>query len=728
MKKIISFLFVVAALAACTDDEWPAQPDWSKIPDPSIPVDDGLKRPAACSNRIVAHRGGAAEAGVPDNSIAALEYAMSLGCYGSECDIYWTADDRVVVAHADGNCKINGLAPWEHTLDELRTAGRLANGEQLPSLEEYIDRVMADGSCTKLVLDVKRIDKPFKQAQYVINAARRACEIAIEKNARHFVEIICTGSDSEAMKWANSYAELAELPIGMNWGHPAADYSSKGYKWANLSARGQMNAAAGGLGERSIDEFETSGVALSVYNVDRQAGDGNAVYAEAAVDWYVGNIDRFRTVCTNYPAWLLRKVKTYDGIRSRADFDDFRASLASDPTGRRFADASGAVVLHCDLTLEAFEPLGEFTGLFDGGGHTITLDYSGAATKIGLFERLGGTVRNLTVAGSFVSTRTDDKEVHLGAVAAETDAAAIENCTNKARITVDNPADAASRTMVLGGMAGKAWNGVSICDCRNEGDIVFSSPAVYMIGGMVGALQEDAGVCTIRNCSNSGRIDNTGTSTAWNFMGGMAGKTISERLDPGEKGDYRLVVEGCVCSSAITVGKGSKVRVAGIVAQTQGAYRIAGCTFSGRISNTDAAARDVVAGGMVAMADKECVGLVSECTFDGSIESTVAGPNIYFGGVYGNNGGAATVVDGCKTTANARVDAPAGKSVGMLAGRPNKSGFTIRNCRIAGAVTDNKGARIVIAADNIEEWMYKGYGTSAKVSVVLENNGFNDEK
>ena len=119
------------------------------------------QRPAACDNIVVAHRGGSKEAGLPDNSIAALRYAKSLGCYASECDIYWTKDDNVVVAHADKNCQINGLHPWEHTLEELRAAGRLKNGEPLPSLEEYIAECMReqDGkpSCTRLWLDLSLI-------------------------------------------------------------------------------------------------------------------------------------------------------------------------------------------------------------------------------------------------------------------------------------------------------------------------------------------------------------------------------------------------------------------------------------------------------------------------------------------------------------------------------------------------------------------------------------------
>ena len=710
IRKIICLLTLAVAFAGCTKDEWPDQPDWSRIPDPSIPVDDGFMKPAACSNTIVAHRGGASECGAPDNSMAALEYAMSLGCYGMECDIYWTKDDDIIVAHADGDCKVNNLQPWTATVAELRAAGRLSNGEELPTLEEFIRRVMVEGNCTRLVLDVKRVDKPYAQPEYVVNAARRACEIVTEMKAKHFVELICTGFNLDAMKAAHNFAVIADVPIGMNSSRSGKEYGTLGFGWANLSATSGMEAAAGGTGSRSLEEYEKAGVALSVYNVDQRAGDGNAVYSTAAVNYYIANYKRFRTLCSNYPKWLIEKIdqayKVYDGIRSETDFEAFAESLATDPSGRRFLDGNGEVVLHCDLTLDGLAPLPNFSGLF---------------------RRLSGTVRNLTVAGRFESVRSDDSEVHLGAFAAETDNATIENCTNQAEIVVADAADATSRTMILSGFVGKAFNGVTLRNCRNSGNISFSSPALYMIGGFVGAVQEDDGLYTIAGCHNTADFSNAGSNSGWNFMGGIAGKTVSKQLVPGETSNYRLIVEECSGTGTIGIAGPSKVRASGIVAHVQGAYRISGCSFSGTIESTDATTRDVVIGGIVAMADKDCVGLVEGCTFSGRISAAQAGANNYFGGIFGNNGGAASIVNDCRTTASAYVGCPkGGKSVGMLAGRPNKAGFTVSDCKIAGTVTDKQGTEIVISADNLADWMFAGYGT--KVTLTLTNNGYNDEK
>lgn len=149
-KMLMLLTLVAAGLAAgCSDDEDPLK-DWTG---PSKPGTE-IKTPAEVGNRVVAHRGGSTEAGTrqfPDNSVAALNYAIGLGCYASECDIYLTKDDDVVVAHASAGCYINNLKPWEHTLAELRAAGTLANGEQLPSLADFIDVVLEAGTTRRFI-------------------------------------------------------------------------------------------------------------------------------------------------------------------------------------------------------------------------------------------------------------------------------------------------------------------------------------------------------------------------------------------------------------------------------------------------------------------------------------------------------------------------------------------------------------------------------------------------
>lgn len=261
----------------------------------------------AADNIVVAHRGVCSEIGAPDNSLASLRGAIALGLYGSECDIYWTKDDNVIVAHADSNCKINNLYPWENTVDELRRGGVLKNGEQLPTLEDYIKTAALEGKCTKLVLDIKNITAPTSisadtRAQYCINACRRAIEIAKSLGATDWIEFICTGND-KVMKGCGPLCETAKIPIGWMANKTGKEYDSLGkgytyaYRWANLSLEHMNDGFSGG--KRTIDEFVNLGIEFSCYNVD----------TDQQMNYYIGQSHKIKCICSNYPRKLLSKMK-----------------------------------------------------------------------------------------------------------------------------------------------------------------------------------------------------------------------------------------------------------------------------------------------------------------------------------------------------------------------------------------------------------------------------------
>ena len=281
----------------------------------SEPVDEEAPKPLNPGNKVIAHRGGATECGYPDNSRAALRYAMGLGCYGSECDIYWTSDNNVIVAHADGNDQINGMNPFEHTAAEIIAAKRLSNYEKIPTLEEYIDIVMESGSKTKLILDIKMIDTPSMDYEHPAKAALRAIEIIQEKNAQNFCEFICTGYDGVMSRIASA-VKASGIPCGwMNGSISASTFKSRGYTdWANLNTRehfklGAADAPDKGTGNRTITEFKNAGLQLSVFHLDKQAGNSSAVYTDATVQLYLDEYQYLRCITTNYPSWLIQKTK-----------------------------------------------------------------------------------------------------------------------------------------------------------------------------------------------------------------------------------------------------------------------------------------------------------------------------------------------------------------------------------------------------------------------------------
>lgn len=290
IRSVSAFLIGgLLCLLSCGKDGQEPGPVWPDGPD--IP-EEVLDKPEDCGNIVVAHRGGSSEAGAafPDNSMAALRYAMSLGCYACECDIYWTKDDNLVVAHTDADNKINGLHPWEATLAELRAAGNLSNGETLPDLGMFLDEVMKKGSRTRLWIDIKNI---IGMPDHPIKACEKACEIIKAKKARNFVEFICTAND-KVMASSYSFATAAGVNIAWMANKPASEYLQRSYKWANMSTDFMKQ----GGGQRTVEEFTKAKIAFSVFNADD----------DATMNYYISYASSMKAICTNYPKKLLSKM------------------------------------------------------------------------------------------------------------------------------------------------------------------------------------------------------------------------------------------------------------------------------------------------------------------------------------------------------------------------------------------------------------------------------------
>lgn len=268
-----------------------------------------LPIPQEMNHRVVAHRGACAEYGLPDNSLASLRKAIEIDCWASECDIYITKDDKVVVAHAESGCLINGLKPWENTLSALRAAGKLSNGEQLPELEDFIDVVLGAGT-TRLWLDVKNIlvnDISTEEGREAsARVCERACEIITGKGAQNFCEFIVTGNNTTISStnpttiWKRSLAAANKAGIKAGWMsyRSPAEYVSGGYKWINCTTenlyyRGSLINKNG----YSLQAFIDAGLDVSVYNAD----------TDTDMEYYLGYKNKMYAICTNYPAKLIGK-------------------------------------------------------------------------------------------------------------------------------------------------------------------------------------------------------------------------------------------------------------------------------------------------------------------------------------------------------------------------------------------------------------------------------------
>lgn len=118
--------------------------------------------------KVVAHRGYWRTDGSAQNSLASLQKAAAVGCYGSEFDVWLTVDGVPVIFH---DATINGIRIEDATYAELMNH-RLANGEFIPTLQQYLLEGSKIEGC-QLILEIK----PHSTAQRDERIVQRCLEL-----------------------------------------------------------------------------------------------------------------------------------------------------------------------------------------------------------------------------------------------------------------------------------------------------------------------------------------------------------------------------------------------------------------------------------------------------------------------------------------------------------------------------------------------------------------------
>ena len=112
---------------------------------------DAMAGEQAKGAQVIAHRGYWDTPLAVQNSRASLKNALELKVYGSETDVWLTSDGQLMANH---DMTFNGVSIKDATADECR-ALTLANGEQMPSLIDFIEIIKASDSPTKLIIEIK---------------------------------------------------------------------------------------------------------------------------------------------------------------------------------------------------------------------------------------------------------------------------------------------------------------------------------------------------------------------------------------------------------------------------------------------------------------------------------------------------------------------------------------------------------------------------------------------
>lgn len=160
-------------------------------------------------------------------------------------------------------------------------------------------------------------------------------------------------------------------------------------------------------------------------------------------------------------------------------------------------DASGSYTLTKDIIVT--EPYAsDFSGTFDGDGHTVTLAISGDSDYQALFAKLaaGAVVKNVMVDGEV--TGTDN----IGGIAGIATNATIIACANKATVTATG--------RYVGGLVGKG-TGLTMTSCYNQGAVSSTRTRPINMGGIAGYVE---GGASVENCYNTGSITGSGSNTA----------------------------------------------------------------------------------------------------------------------------------------------------------------------------------------------------------------------
>lgn len=240
-------------------------------------------------------------------------------------------------------------------------------------------------------------------------------------------------------------------------------------------------------------------------------------------------------------------------------------------------DLAAHYVLNNDIDLSGYfswNPIGDamysFSGSFDGNGHVIrnmTIEVQTSDFYLGLFGYASGakltnvvledaairgtlstgnhqvallvgktsktTLSDCTVSGS-IQLVANDTSLAIGGIVGQTEGAVIENCVNRAEITLAE--ESTATYLYCGGIAGSAWSDISACD--NYGKIAGVSNASIWVGGIVGDGK------TVSRCRNYGKVSARSNLETYTVAGIAGRATVYDSVNYGSVSGYSPVKHG----------------------------------------------------------------------------------------------------------------------------------------------------------------------------------------
>jgi hypothetical protein len=446
----------------------------------------------------------------------------------------------------------------------------------------------------------------------------------------------------------SSNADLAVLSVSAGTLNPAFNAGVMEYTVtvANTVASITVNVRAAN-GKAAVDNSAASGLDLSV-------GPDNTVTVTVTAENGAEKI---------YVITVTRLDDSTQMITSAADL----AKIGVDSEW----PLAGAYVLDADLALNNWTPIGSaawtsvsvplaeasspFSGSFDGGGHTVTLnsfsDSASGGHYIGIFSALKGAesakavIKNLNIVSAITSPvpLTNTNGTALGLLAGYSEQAEFSDITLSGALSTTS-----ARVAYIGGIVGYAQKGTLINDSSTSMNIDHSAGAgggfvassfYNFAGGFTGIFKDGA---DITNCHSAGNVTVTGNhSLSQAFAGGIAGGSYYAFTTESQgsisycsnTGDVYCEVEGFWAwtggIAGVVCGDGD-----GSFEKTTKVYR---SWASGNVTSVGKAGQWPYTGGITGYIYYG--GMVAECYFTGNVSSRGitegAAINDYVGGISG---------------------------------------------------------------------------------------------
>ena len=231
-----------------------------------------------------------------------------------------------------------------------------------------------------------------------------------------------------------------------------------------------------------------------------------------------------------------------------------------------------------------------FSGTFDGGGHTLTVNYTDQPRFAAPFKFLdGATIRNLRTSGSITGSSTNDGKVIAGLVGVSKGTTNIIGCSSNVNITsyFNSGNDVALSGLVA------AINGgtLTVEGCAFEGSLTASTSNNNHNGGIVGYWYSGTHVY-VRNtifAPSALNVTTGDTGYSWTIarLSNNANVTIENcyytRVLGNEQGKQRYTITGQSPVDVSLRGTKTDYGASGIKAYKDGSTQLPGLLYNGTI-------------------------------------------------------------------------------------------------------------------------------------------------